>query len=79
MQVCYTKDSSGACATLYYQVGSAIYDCVSCDDQGYCANAALIACGVPDASIPADADFPEGAVLPVEAGTDGGARDATQG
>jgi hypothetical protein len=82
LQTCYTLDTSGACSSLYYEVGSTVYNCVSCDDQGYCANAALIACGVPDASIPADADLPEGAILffdsgapPAEAGAPDAARD----
>jgi hypothetical protein len=68
MQACYTSDATGACASLYYQVGSATFNCVSCDDQGYCENAAMIACGVPGASIPADADLPEGATLFVDSG-----------
>jgi hypothetical protein len=81
LQLCYTVDTSGACSSLYYEVGSTVFNCVSCDDQGYCANAALIACGVPDASIPADADFPEGAIFfdsgapPAEAGAPDAARD----
>ena len=61
METCYTLDSSGACKTLLYKVGATVFNCVSCDDQAYCANAALAACGVADASVPADANLPEGA------------------
>jgi hypothetical protein len=73
MQACYTEDTTGACSTLDYQVGSRTFPCVSCDDQVYCLNAALVACGVPDASIPADADLPDGVVL----GSDGGSTDGS--
>ena len=72
MQACYGQDSTGACSTLYYKVGTRTFPCVSCDDQAYCQNAALVACGVPEASIPPDADLPDGVVL----GVDSGARDA---
>lgn len=68
MQACYTQDVSGACATLSYMVGSRVFDCVSCDDEAYCKNAALVACGVPEASIPDDADLPEGATLFTDSG-----------
>jgi hypothetical protein len=73
MEACYTEDSTGACATLSYKVGNKVFDCVSCDDQAYCKNAALVACGVPEASIPADADLPEGATL---GGMDSGSSDS---
>lgn len=68
MKACYTTDSTGLCSSLYYQVGSTTFPCVSCDDQAYCANAALVTCGVPEASIPADADLPEGAMLGSDSG-----------
>lgn len=75
MQACYTEDSTGACATLDYKVGATTFTCVSCDDQAYCLNAALVACGVPDASIPADADLPDGVVLGSDAGSLDGSHD----
>jgi hypothetical protein len=79
MQACYTQDATGACATLSYKVGSHVFDCVSCDDEAYCKNAALVACGVPEASIPADADLPDGLSLAGDsgaAGEGGGASDS---
>jgi hypothetical protein len=55
IQACYTRDAKGACATLYYQVGAQVFHCNSCTDQSNCANVAAVACGVPGASLPADA------------------------
>lgn len=71
LQACFTADSNGACTGLYYKVGSMVFDCVSCDDQAYCANAAQVACGVPEASIPGDADLPDGVSLAGDGGPPG--------
>jgi hypothetical protein len=71
MQACYTQNSTGACSTLYYEVGSKQFPCVSCDDEAYCKNAALVACGVPEASIPADATLPDGVTLGSDSGDAG--------
>ena len=70
MEACYAVDSSGTCASLYYKVGAQTFACVSCDDQAYCANAALEACGVPEAAVPADATLPDGVARAQDSGTE---------
>jgi hypothetical protein len=77
MEACYTQDSTGACATLSYKIGSQVFACVSCDDEAYCKNAALVACGVPEASIPGDADLPDGVTLGGDSAGDSGAANDT--
>lgn len=78
MQVCYTQ-AGGSCASVYYKVGSQTFDCVSCDDQSYCSNAALVACGVPEASVPADATLPDGVAPTEDSGPAGDSSSADTG
>jgi hypothetical protein len=71
MQACAVTDSTGACSSLSYVVGSQTFACASCTDP-VCGVLAERACGI-DASLPADAE------VPVEASVDTGAASADTG